>query len=349
MPVRRTEYLAWAIRRYHDLRYDLASSGTPDVGARDLEIPDGTDDFGAWDDLAALAAGRIGCPAEEVVASSGATGAVTLVCATLLSPGDRVLVERPAYEPLVHIPAAFGAVVDRFDRRFEAGWALEPDVMARALRPGTKLAIVTEPNNPTGVLSPPEAIAAAADVARRAGAWLLVNEVYRGFYGPGSARRIAPGILVANSVTKYQGLGWARGGWLSGPADVMRTAADAQITLSVLAPSSAAWGIAALRNESLRDRALGFASPRKRAVVARWVRAHPRLSWVEPGAGLFGLVRVADPPDLLALAERLLREHGLLFAPGSFFEAPGTMRISWGAPEERLAEGLEILGRALGG
>ena len=74
---------------------------------------------------------------------------------------------------------------------------------------------------------------------------------------------------------------------------------------------------------------------------------HPRLSWVEPSAGIFGLVRVDEPPDLLALAERLLGAHGLLFAPGHFFGVPGTMRVSWSADETCLRGGLEILGRAL--
>jgi len=347
MTVARTEYLSWAIGKYHRLRCDLASSGTPWLRAADLGPPPGVDEFAAWGALAAFVAEREGWAAEEVTATAGATGAMTLACAAELAPGDRVLVERPAYEPLVHIPAAFGATVDRFDRRETAGWTLEPDVVAGALRPGTKLVLVTEPNNPTGVRSSPEALADAAEVARRAGARLLVNEVYHRFHGAPSARSLDRGILTADSVTKFEGLGWARGGWLAGPADVVRRAAAAQVTLSVLAPASTAWARATLGRKDLAARALEASSPAKRKRVADWVAAHSRLSWIEPPAGLFALVRVADPPDLRALAERLLAEHGLLFAPGSFFDVPGTMRISWSAPRECLEEGLEILGRAL--
>jgi len=348
MTVARTEYLSWAISKYHDLGCDLASSGTPHVEAAQLDVPPGLDDFASWGALAALVAEREGWTADEVTAASGATGAMTLACAALLSPGDRVLVERPTYEPLLHIPAAFGAVVDVFDRRQERGWVLEPDAVAGALRPGTKLVLAAEPNNPTGILSPPEAIAGVAEVARRAGARLLINEVYHRFHGTPSARRADADILVADSVTKFEGLGWARGGWLAGPPEVVRRARDAQVTLSVLAPSSAAWARLALTRPELAERAQAGASPAKRALVARWVAAHPCLSWVEPAAGLFGLVRVADPPDLRALGERLLREQGLLFAPGSFFGAPGAMRVSWSAPEDCLTGGLERLARALG-
>ncbi|MBI5488407.1 MAG: pyridoxal phosphate-dependent aminotransferase [Deltaproteobacteria bacterium] len=347
MTVAATEYLNWAISKYHDLRCDLATSGTPRISAAEVGAPEVVDDFCTWTALSEFVAGREGWGADEVTAASGATGAMTLACAALLSPGDRALVERPAYEPLEHIPAAFGAAVDRLDRREEAGWKLEPDVVREALGPGTKLVIVTEPNNPTGAYSAPATIAAVAAVAREAGARLLVNEVYHRFHGTPSCRRADREILVADSVTKFEGLGWARGGWFAGPPDVVRRARDAQVTLSVLAPSSAAWAKRALALPMLAERARRMASAEKRSVVARWVADHPRLSWIEPSAGIFGLIRVADPPDLLALAERLLAQHGLLFAPGHFFGAPGTMRVSWSAEDECLRTGLAILGEAL--
>ena len=349
MTVARTEYLHWAIARYHDLACDLASSGTPFVPAAELgPPPPGSDSFATWNELSKLVAGREGWGADEVRAAPGATGAVTLACATLLQPGDRVLVERPTYEPLVHIPKAFGAVVDRFDRRQAAGWALEPDAVLRAMQPGTKLVLVAEPNNPTGILSPPEALRATAEAVQRAGARLVVNEVYHRFHPVASARRLDREILVADSVTKFEGLGWARGGWLAGPPEVIAAAAAAQVTLSVLAPASAAWAMLALQRPALAERARALASADKRRKVATWVAAHPRLSWVEPAGGLFGLIRVADPPDLPALAERLRTEHGLLFAPGSFFEAPGTLRVSWSVDDACLDGGLRLLAEALG-
>ena len=142
MTVASTEYLNWAISRYHDLRCDLATSGTPRIPAAEVGAPEGVDDFAAWGALAGFVAEREGWSADEVTAASGATGAMTIACAALLSPGDRALVERPAYEPLVHIPAAFGAAVDRFDRREEAGWMLEPAVGRAALRPGDRKSVV---------------------------------------------------------------------------------------------------------------------------------------------------------------------------------------------------------------
>ncbi len=349
MPVRRTEYLAWAIAHYGDLRFNLASSGVRAVAAADLGPPPDPADTGAFVRLADAIAEREGWTRREVLATPGATGAMTLACAALLGPGNRVLVERPAYEPLVRIPEGFGAAVDRFDRRPQRGWALDAGDVEAAMRPGTKLVLVTEPHNPTGVLSPPGAIRAAAEAAERAGAVLLVNEVYRRFHAAPSARRVDPRILVADSVTKFEGAWWARGGWLGGPADIVARASDAQVTLSVAAPAGAAWAVAALARPALSERSSAFAAPSRRRILAEWIRGNSRLSWVEPAAGPFGLVRVEDPPDLRALAERLLTERGLLFAPGGFFEAPGWMRISWSERPERLEEALRILGAALDG
>ena len=348
MPVQKTEYLDWAIGRYESLRINLASSGVPSAPSSGFANPPAPDDAHAWIRLAEFVVERAGWGRGEATATAGATGAMTLACAVLLGPGDRALVERPTYEPLVRIPAGFGAAVDRFDRRPGNGWALDPDTIAAAMRPGTRIVLVTEPNNPTGVLSPPEAIAAAAEVVEGAGAKLFVNEVYRRFHPVRSARSLDAGIIVGESVTKFEGVWWARGGWLGGPADFVERARAAQVTLSVLPPGGAAWALAALQRPDLADRARALAAPGKRALVAEWVRRHPRLSWTEPRGGLFGFVHVADAPNLRALAERLQKERGVLFAPGSFFEMAEWMRISWTDSPERIAEGLEIVGSALG-
>jgi hypothetical protein len=224
---------------------------------------------------------------------------------------------------------------------------VDPDAVSEALGPRTRLVIVTEPNNPTGAFSPPALIAETSRRVRAAGGFLLVNEVYRRFHSVRSARRLDPEILVADSVTKFEGLGWARGGWLSGPAEVVARARDAQTVLSVTSPVGAAFARAALDRPDLAERAHGFACAAKRARVDDWVASEPRLRWVEPNAGLFGFVRVEASPDLCALAERMRAEHGLLFAPGCFFGSEDGLRISWNAPVEALETGLGILGREL--
>src|SRR4029077_17118893 len=93
-----------------------------------------------------------------------------LAFAALISPGDEVLVERPAYDPLLGALKLLGARIARFDRRREDGWAVDPDRVRAALSPKTRLVVLTSPHNPTGILIPPAVLdRIATDPASRGG------------------------------------------------------------------------------------------------------------------------------------------------------------------------------------
>ncbi|HSP89795.1 MAG TPA: aminotransferase class I/II-fold pyridoxal phosphate-dependent enzyme, partial [Vicinamibacterales bacterium] len=117
--VPRAEYLLWAKRRphpAHDLgRSDVVGCTLADLpGARDaLELTGRNDD--GWEPLVEAVASRYGVRMDQVATATGTSGANFLVCAALLRPGDDVLVERPAYDPLLAVPALLGANVVRFE------------------------------------------------------------------------------------------------------------------------------------------------------------------------------------------------------------------------------------------
>ena len=127
--VPRADYLLWAKRRPHpanDLgRSDVIGCTLGDLpGARDaLELTGRNDD--GWEPLVEGIASRYGVRTDQVATATGTSGANFLVCAALLRPGDDVLVERPAYDPLLAVPALLGANVVRFERRFEEGFRLD--------------------------------------------------------------------------------------------------------------------------------------------------------------------------------------------------------------------------------
>ena len=91
----------------------------------------GANDNGYRPLLEAIGA-RYGVSPDRVTTAAGTAGANLLVFAALLEPGDDVLVERPGYDPLLGAARLFGATTTRFDRRFEDGYALDPDRRARA-------------------------------------------------------------------------------------------------------------------------------------------------------------------------------------------------------------------------
>jgi aspartate/methionine/tyrosine aminotransferase len=348
-----TRYLAWARRFYGAVRFDLASSGIPSVPASELgaPAPSTVDDPSGWPRLREAIAAHNALPASEAIAALGTTHALWLAYAALTSPGDEVLVEAPAYEPLVRIAEGVGARVVHFERDASEGFALDPERIARAMTPRTRVVAVTNLHNPTGVRADDEVLAAAAKVAASRGAALLVDEVYAPFdalvddacvFG-GSARRLGANVVTVSSLTKCYGLGPQRIGWMLGPPDVITRAEDA---------TTASCGMLPLGHAHLALHAFGRIGPLaararamldgKRERVGRWVAANG-LTWSAPSSGLFGMVRVPGARDLTPVIEAAAREREVLVAAGSFFGVPDGFRLAWSAPVEALDEGLSRL------
>jgi aspartate/methionine/tyrosine aminotransferase len=352
------QYLEWARRFYGQVKFDLATSGMPTVPYEELRSREAsaTDDPAAdWASLRRQIALHNDVGVDEVLPALGTSHALWLACASLVSPGDEVIVEEPAYEPLVRIAAGAGAQVVPVPRDPRAGFALDPERIERAVTPRTRAILVTNLHNPSGVRTGSEVLRAIARVAERAGAILVVDEVYAAFdsfvdeHGVfrGSARKLAPNVVAVSSLTKCYGLGPDRIGWLLGPKDLVERASDAMIANAGMLPRShAKLGLAAfarLPDLAARSRAL-LAGKRER--VAAWVASH-ELTWTAPAEGLFGLATVPGRVDLTPAIEMAAREHQVLVAAGAFFGLPESFRLAWSIRDDRLDEGLARLAEAL--
>jgi aspartate/methionine/tyrosine aminotransferase len=352
-----TRYLEWARRFHGRVGFDLATSGIPAVPSTELGTPDAAslDDPTAWPRLREAVAAYNVVPPREAVAALGATHALWLAYASLTSPGDDVLVEWPVYEPLVRIAEGVGARVVHFDRDPRDRFALDPARIARAITPRTRIVVVSNLHNPSGVRADADTLRACARVAESRGAVLLVDEVYAPFDAltdeagvfRASARHLAPNVVAVSSLTKCYGLGAQRIGWLLGPAEVVARAEDA-VTAScgILPLAHAHLALHAFaRITTLAERARVMVAG-KRQRVARWIEAEG-LAWSAPGEGLFGLVSLPGAGDLTATLERAAREREVLVAPGSFFGVAEGFRLAWSASTEHIDEGLGRLAEAL--
>jgi aspartate/methionine/tyrosine aminotransferase len=294
---------------------------------------------------------RYGVDGDRLMLSLGTSHAMYLLCATGLRPGDRCLVERPAYEMLANLPRLFGAEVERFERRFEDGWGLPPDLPERIRARRPKMILLSNPHNPTGALLRRELLVPVVEAAREVGALVAVDEVYLEYTADpvgASALDLGEEVAIASSFTKAYGLGTVRFGWLVGSAARIGAALRYNDYISVLHPNpSSAVGVVALKHlEMLSARARRIQS-RGRAIVDAWVHSRRDVSWRGEGAGVIGLLRLHPVSDSMAFVERLEREHDTLVVPGAFFEAEGFVRLGFGAEPEILREGLARLGRAL--
>jgi aspartate/methionine/tyrosine aminotransferase len=353
----RTRYIDWAIAHYGKAKADLASSGMPlrrldaaKLAELDLDAPD------AHTSLTAKIALYNDVPVTESLATLGTSQALFTAYATLLSPGDDVLVEAPGYEPLRRAAEGVGARVREVERPRRGGYALDPDRFASMMTPRTRVLSVTHLHNPSGVAADPAALLELARIAEARGAWLLVDEVYAPFAHPPvqgvftrSARKIHPNVVAVGSLTKCFGLGMHRVGWMLGPASVIR---DAQATListcGHLPSSHAAIGASLLADVGEHWTTTCRALEGRRAIVDGWLARHPKLELSAHPTGIFGLLHVPGAGDLLPHVERWIEERGLLVAAGSFFGAPDGLRLSWATlGGEALSTALDALADGL--
>jgi aspartate/methionine/tyrosine aminotransferase len=211
--------------------------------------------------------------------------------------------------------------------------------LGRALGPvpgEAALAVVSSPHNPTGLLLAEPEWTELARFADRGGV-VIVDEVYRDLQRrpPKVAAARHPRFLTTASFTKAYGLGALRLGWILGAPDLLAPVrrADNLVSVQVATPSILALQRVWPKLDALRRKAL--------APVARNLKALRRsgLRFLEPQAGLTALVEVGDG-DAAAAA---LEKQGIGVARGSFFGAPGHVRIFLGADPADFAVGVRAL------
>ncbi len=287
---------------------------------------------------------------EGVATATGAAGANFLACAALLERGDDVVAEWPGYDPLVGTARMLGADVRFFERRFDEGWAIDPGRVAAAMTARTKMILLSNPHNPTGVLAPPEVVDGVARAAGHAGALVLVDEVYLETVegdAPVPAATRSPGCISTNSLTKAYGLPALRCGWALAPppvAEAIRRARDV-VDGSGSIPAERLSALAFRHLPALRERAARILAANR----ALW-RAFAETSAIDcvSPAGTVAFPRLPDGADGMAFADRLMARDGVAVAPGSFFGAPGHFRVAIGGDTGKLAEGLDGIARELG-
>ena len=346
--------MEWAKTR-PEVRFDLAVSNVLGCTIDDLEGASaalafsGRNDNGYAPLIEAIAAATGVAPA-QVTTAAGASGANFQVCAALLDPGDDVLVERPGYDPLLGAPRMLGARTIRFDRVYSDGFALDPDRVRAAVTPKTRLIILTSPHNPTGALAGRDALIEVGRIAERAGAHVLVDEVYLDALeaDPHPAVALGDRFISTSSLTKSYGLAGLRCGWAlsSAPlAERIRRARDViDGTGSIVAERLSVLAFAQRDRLIARARTLLAVNG---ALLREFLRSRPELEWIEPGGGTVLFPRIKAVEDASVFADRLLAEHDTAVVPGRFFEAPPHFRLGIGAKPEAVAGGIVAIGAAL--
>ena len=290
-----------------------------------------------------------GATAENVLVTVGAIEANYLATRMLLEPGDEIVVMLPNYMQVWGIARNSGYRVATFDLRADRGW--EPDLgqLDEVVTAGTRMIAVCNPNNPTGSILSAEAMDAIVAAARRAGAWILADEVYAGaeretdtqtpsFHGRYDK------VIAVGSMSKAYGLPGLRVGWAVGPTGAIDELwkLHEYTTLSATAISNhlAALALSPQVRPQILARSRGYIRSGF-PVLERWAAEQEGLfELTPPGAAAIAFLRYHLEIGSTELVDRLRMEKSVLVVPGDVFGMDRYLRISYGLPMDYLVPAL---------
>lgn len=174
--------------------------------------------------------------AAQVLVTNGGKQAIYEAFATILDPGDEVLLPAPYWTTYPESIRLAGGVPVEIMTDESTGYLASVEQLEAALTPRTKVLLFVSPSNPTGAVYPPEQVKAIGEWAAERGLWVITDEIYEHLvYGdarfasmPVLVPELADRCIVVNGVAKtYAMTGW-RVGWLIGPQDVVKAATNLQ-------------------------------------------------------------------------------------------------------------------------
>ncbi|MEY4742315.1 MAG: hypothetical protein RL672_1065 [Actinomycetota bacterium] len=300
--------------------------------------------------------------AAQVVVTNGGKQAVYQAFATLLDPGDEVLLPAPYWTTYPEAIALAGGVTVPVFAGSDQNYMVTVDQLEAARTPRTKVLLFCSPSNPTGSVYSREQVEAIGRWAYENGMWIITDEIYQNLvYDGNRAVSITEAVpemidrtIMVNGVAKsYAMTGW-RLGWMAGPLDAMKAAGNLQSHLSSnVSNISQRAAIAALTGPQDEVLAMREAFDRRRKLAVAELNRIP--GWLAPtpqGAfyvysdvtALLGREwRGKQINTSLELCDFILDEAEVALVPGEAFGPSGYVRLSYALGDAQLLEGIQRL------
>jgi aspartate/methionine/tyrosine aminotransferase len=305
--------------------------------------------------------------AGQVLVTNGGKQAVYQAFATLLDPGDEVLLPTPYWTTYPEAIRLAGGVPVEVLADETAGYRVTIDQLEAARTPATKVLLLCSPSNPTGAVHSPDEIRGIGAWALEHGIWVVTDEIYEHLvYGDArfssvlaEVPELAEQCVVLNGVAKtYAMTGW-RVGWLIGPADVVKAATNLQSHLtSNVANVSQRAALAAVSGDLSAVQSMREAFDRRRQTIVSMLSQIDGVVcpvpdgafYVYPSvAGVLGRqIRGRRPQSSAELAELVLEQVEVAVVPGEAFGPSGYLRLSYALSDDDLVEGVGRLQRLFG-
>ena len=297
--------------------------------------------------------------AAQVLITNGGKQAVYEVFATLLDPGDEVLVPAPYWVTYPEAIALAGGVSVPVLATVASGFRVSVEQLEAARTARTKVLLMVSPSNPTGAVYPRDELEAIGRWADEHGLWVITDEIYEHLvYGdarfhslPVLVPSLADRTVVVHGVAKtYAMTGW-RVGWMIGPRDVVKAATNLQShATSNVANVSQRAAIAALTGDQASVASMREAFDRRRRTIVKLLGDVPGVALAEPEGAFYVFpsfegalgrtIRGRTPTTTLELADLLLDEVKVAIVPGEAFGAPGYARLAYALGDDDLVEGV---------
>ncbi|MEO8529034.1 MAG: pyridoxal phosphate-dependent aminotransferase [Pseudolysinimonas sp.] len=300
----------------------------------------------------------------QVIVTNGGKQAVYQAFATLLDPGDEVIVPTPYWTTYPEaIKLAGGVQVDVFAGA-DQGYLVTVEQLETARTPRSKVLLFVSPSNPTGAVYSPEQVAAIGAWAQEHGLWVISDEIYQNLVYDGmkavsiveAVPELADRTILVNGVAKtYAMTGW-RVGWMVGPADAIAAAANLQSHLSSNVSNISQRGaLEALTGPQESVGVMRDAFDRRRRAIVAGLNVIPGVVTPMPAGAFYvypdvtGLLNRewggVTPTTSLQLADLILDQAEVAAVPGEAFGPSGYLRFSYALGDDDIAEGISRLQR----
>jgi len=297
--------------------------------------------------------------ADQVLVTNGGKQAVYQAFATIINPGDEVILPAPYWTTYPEcIKLAGGVAVEVFADETQ-NYLVTVEQLEAARTEKTKALLFCSPSNPTGSVYSPEQVKAIGEWALAHGIWIIADEIYEHLLYDGATAPSMPVVvpaladttIILNGVAKtYAMTGW-RVGWMIGPKDVIKAATNLQSHLSSnVSNVSQRAAIAALTGDLTAVHEMGVAFDRRRKLIVGLLNEIPGVVCPTPtGAfyvypsvkGVLGKeIRGKRPQTSAELATLILEEAEVAAVPGEAFGPSGYLRFSYALGDADIVEGI---------
>jgi len=293
---------------------------------------------------------------DNVLVTHGGAEANFLSTLRLLNPGDEAVVMLPNYMQTHGLIGGWGAEVKPWMLNEKEGW--QPDILELEdiVSDKTRLIVITNPNNPTGLTFGASLLEGVVAAAERVGAWILADEIYRGAELEGPETPSFWGrydrLLVTSGLSKAYGLPGLRIGWVVSPSTEMIEELWSYHDYSTIGPSTVTQALAIhalepARRQNILQRTRGILNTNL-PTLKEWVDQQKGMfKYVDPQAGAIMWVRYKLDVNSSELAERVRVDEDVLIQPGDQLGVDNYIRLGYGTEPDYLIEALTRVKRVL--